>query len=144
MTKPLAIGWKEYLALPEWGVRRVKAKVDTGARTSALDANYELFSDENGVRKARLSLALDRLHKERIKIVEVPVVDLVKVRCSNGSTEERPLIEAEIRLGPVTKRVRLTVTNRAAMRFRMILGRQALAGDFVVDVGRKYLLRSVG
>ena len=56
------------------------------------------------------------------------------------SREERPLIETEVQLGPVRKRIRLTVTNRSCMRFRMILGREALAGDFVVDVGRKYVL----
>jgi hypothetical protein len=55
--------------------------------------------------------------------------------------EQRPVIEATLRLGPVSKRVRLTVTNRSNMRFPMILGRTALAGDFVVDVSGKYLLR---
>ena len=56
--------------------------------------------------------------------------------------EQRPLIETVIRLGPVTKRIYMTVTNRSRMLFRMILGRRALEGDFVVDVSKKYLLRS--
>lgn len=141
-ARPLVIGWKEHVAFPEWGIRRVRAKIDTGARTSALDVvGYQLSHDGRGLR-AQLHLALSRRSLGRLKVVEVPVLELVKVRCSNGSCEERPLIEAEVRLGPVTKRIRLTVTNRATMRYRMILGRQALAGDFIVDVGRRYLLSS--
>jgi hypothetical protein len=59
---------------------------------------------------------------------------------SSGMREQRPLIETTLRIGPVTKRVRLTVTNRSCMRFGMILGRKALEGDFTVDVARKYVL----
>jgi hypothetical protein len=66
---------------------------------------------------------------------------MLVVRNSNGMSEQRPLLETRMQLGPVCKAIRLTVTNRAGMRFRMILGRKALAGDFVVDVSRKYLLR---
>jgi len=59
---------------------------------------------------------------------------------SGGGRERRPLLEALVRLGPVETRIRLTVTNRSHMRFRMLLGRRALAGTFVVDVSRKYVL----
>jgi hypothetical protein len=55
--------------------------------------------------------------------------------------EQRPVIETSVRLGPVVKRVRITVTNRSTMLFRMILGRKALEGDFIVDVSKKYLMR---
>jgi hypothetical protein len=141
MTRPLLIGWKERLDFPAWGIRRVKAKVDTGARTSALDAlSYELYHAEDGGLWVRLRLTLLRKHRGEPRVVEVPVLRMVVVRNSGGQQEERPLIEAEVVLGPVRKRVLLTVTNRAAMRFRVILGRLALAGDFVVDVSRKYLL----
>jgi hypothetical protein len=68
---------------------------------------------------------------------------MVTVRNSGGVSEDRPLVETDLRLGPVTKRVLVTITNRAPMRFRMILGRKALEGDFVVDVSRKYLWKSV-
>jgi hypothetical protein len=136
------IGWKEYLDFPEWGLRRIKAKIDTGARTSALDvASYELREDGPRGLIARLRLSLHRKDPGRLTVVEAPVQGMVVVRNSSGLSEQRPLIEATVRLGPVTKRVRLTVTNRAGMRFRMILGRKALEGDFVVDVSQKYLLR---
>jgi hypothetical protein len=139
---PTLIGWKEYLDFPEWGLRRIKAKIDTGARTSALDvAGYELREEDGRGLVARLQLTLHPKEPGRLTVVEAPVQGMVVVRNSSGLGEERPLIEATVRLGPVTKRVRLTVTNRAGMRFRMILGRKALEGDFVVDVSKKYLLR---
>lgn len=139
---PLLIGWKEYLDLPEWGIRRVKVKIDTGARTSALGAvSYELRQDEERGLIAELRLALDRRHPERVKVTRVPVLRTVVVSNSNGMREQRPLVEVLIRLGPVLKRVQMTVTNRSGMLFPMILGRKALAGDFVVDVGKKYVLK---
>ncbi len=139
-VRPLTIGWKEYLAFPAWGIRKVRAKVDTGARTSALDAaSYDLYHADGGL-FIRLRLALRHRGEARLRLIEAPVLRMVVVRNSNGMCEQRPLIETEIALGPVTKRIQLTVTNRAGMRYRVILGRQALAEDFVVDVGRKYLL----
>jgi hypothetical protein len=144
VRRPLLIGWKERLDFPTWGIRRVKAKADTGARTSALDAvSYELYHADGAGLCIRLRLALQRkAHLGELRVVETPVLRMVVVRNSSGMREQRPLIEAEVALGPVRKRVLLTVTNRAAMRFRVILGRLALADDFVVDVSKKYLLRT--
>lgn len=136
---PLTIGWKEYLDFEEWKIHRVKVKIDTGARTSAIDvASYELHETEQGL-VAELRLGLSG--PERLLRVCTPVLKMVVVRNSSGLREQRPLIETLIRLGPIRKRVRLTVTNRAGMRFRMILGRKALEDDFIVDVSRKYVLR---
>jgi len=141
-VRPLTIGWKEYLAFPAWGIRQVRAKVDTGARTSALDAaSYDLYHAEDGGLWIRLRLALRHGPTAKVREIETPVVRMVVVRNSSGMCEQRPLIETEMVLGPVRQRILLTVTNRAGMRYRVILGRQALAGDFVVDVSKKYLLR---
>jgi hypothetical protein len=137
---PLLIGWKEYLDFPEWGVRRVKAKVDTGARTSSLDVARYALERRGGELVARLELALNRRHPDRRVTVETPVVRLALVTSSDGVREERPVIEAEVRLGPARKRIRLTVADRSRMLFPMLLGREALAGSFVVDVARKYVL----
>ena len=139
---PIAIGWKEYVDFPEWRLKHVKAKIDTGARTSALDVlAYELHEDAAGGTIAELHLSLDRKNPERRTIIQVPVLRMVAVCNSGGVREYRPLIEVNIRLGQVTKRVQLTVANRSGMLFRMILGRRALDGDFLVDVSKKYLLR---
>jgi hypothetical protein len=67
-------------------------------------------------------------------------VRMTVVRNSGGTLEQRPVIEAVVRLGDVEKKIQLTLTCRSGMRCRMLLGRQALAGDFVVDVARKYVL----
>lgn len=140
--RPRLIGWKEFIDFPEWGFCHVKAKIDTGARTSALDvAAYELGPATGDGLVAELRLALHRRHPERFSTVRVPVLGMVMVRNSNGMEEQRPLIETRLRLGNVTKSIKLTVTNRAEMRFAVILGRTALAGDFVVDVSQKYLQR---
>jgi hypothetical protein len=137
----LIIGWKEYVDFPDWGVRKVRAKVDTGAQTSALDTeNYELIQCADGAMRARILL---RVRSKRVKprVVEVPVLAMVQVRSSNGGLEQRPVIESTVRLGPVRKLVRFTLARRVGMRYRVLLGRTALAPEFVVDVSRKYLQR---
>jgi hypothetical protein len=139
--RPLLVGWKEYVDFPDWGIRRVKVKVDTGARTSALDVvEYELRRLDSQGLMIRLHLQLKSRHPDRLAVVEVPVLQMVAVTNPCGVREERPVIETRVRLGPISKIIRLTITNRSAMRFRMILGRLALANDFVVDVSKKYLL----
>ena len=75
--------------------------------------------------------------------MEAPVLRMVVVSNSAGMREQRPLVETEVRLGPVSKRIALTVTNRAGMLFPVILGRKALEGDFLVDVSRKYVLKAL-
>lgn len=137
----ILIGWKECVEFPDWDVGRIKVKIDTGARTSALDVvSYTLRSLPGGGLSAQLRLALDRKRPDAVRTVEAPVLRMVMVANSSGSREERPLIEARIKLGPVTKIVPVTITNRTRMLFPMIFGRKALEGDFVVDVSRKYVL----
>jgi hypothetical protein len=141
-TAPLTIGWKERVDFVDWGIRRVKAKIDTGARTSALGVESLQLYDEDGIRIAELGLALNRKHPERKVVVRVPVLKMIRVCNSGGQREERPLVEAQLRIGPIVKPVYFTVTRRDCMVCPMILGRGALNGDFVVDVAYKYLLRA--
>ena len=106
-----------------------------------MDVNeYELHPTGDGGIIAELRLALNRRCPDRLTVVRTPVLLMVTVCNSSGVREERPLIETSLRLGPVTKRVQLTIANRACMRFPIILGRKALEGDFVIDVSQKYLL----
>jgi hypothetical protein len=149
MAKLLQIGWKESLEFPEWGLRRVRVKIDTGAWSSALDVlSYELQESPDGqVARVQLDLGAYRPRKgdepaqPQLIEVQAPVIKMTTVSNACGHREVRPVIEALIKLGRVEKRIRLTLTNRSSMRHRMILGRQALAGSFLVDVGSKYLLR---
>jgi hypothetical protein len=141
-TSPLLIGWKERIDFPEWKLRRVKVKIDTGARTSAIGAvYYEVLELPGQGRIAELVLAPDRRAPDRQVRVRAPVLGTAVVRNSAGQCETRPIVVTPVRLGPLTKVIRLTVTNRSQMLFPVILGRLALAGDCIVDVSRKYLLR---
>lgn len=141
---PLRIGWKEYLDLPEMGIFRLKAKIDTGARTSALhvDSLTVVETLPDGTEIAEVEIGTDRRHPGRRVIARVALLGRVRVKDSGGHPDLRPYLETEIVLGPVRKRIRLTLTDRSGMLFRMILARKALEGDFVVDTSRKYLLRS--
>jgi hypothetical protein len=137
---PVCAGWKEFVALPDWGVRRLRAKLDTGARTSVLDVARCDLERVGGALTARLHVALSRRRPGRAVVVEAPVLGLVVVTNSGGTPQQRPVVEATLRLGPVERRIRLTPADRSGMRFRMLLGREALAGAVVVDVGSAYLL----
>lgn len=142
-SEPLRIGWKEYLDLPEMGIFRLKAKVDTGARTSALhvDSLTVVETLPDGTEIAEVEIGIDRRRPERRVATRVAILGRLRVKDSGGHPELRPYIETELVLGPVRKRIRLTLTDRSGMLFRMILARKALEGDFLVDTSRKYLLR---
>lgn len=137
------IGWKEHVALPELGIPRLKAKIDTGARTSALHVSaveiLERFPD--GTAAIEIRVPLDRRGERQIT-ARVTAVREMQVTDSGGHTEVRPVIETALELGPVRKRIQLTLTDRRGMLFRMLLGRKALEGDFLVDVASKYLMRT--
>jgi hypothetical protein len=139
-TDLLPIGRRERVSFPEWGLRRVRAKIDTGAYSSALGVSaYELVESESG-QFVRLHVVPHR-RPDKAVVVQAPVSRVVSIRTSSGRRELRPLIDALVRLGPIVRRIRLTVTDRSRMRCPMLLGRQALAGLFVVDVRQKDLLR---
>lgn len=140
----LVIGWKEYLDLPELGVRDLKAKVDTGARTSALHVTglqvVERAAD--GTALVEFDVPLHRRDPSRRVHARARMLREVRVTDSGGSAEVRPVIETEMALGRVRKRILLTLTDRTGMLFRMLIGRKALEGDFLVDVAAKYLAGS--
>ena len=140
---PVRIGWKEYLDLPELGIFRLKAKVDTGARTSALhvDSITVVETLPDGTQIAEVEIGTDRRRPERKVTARVKLLGRLRVTDSGGHPAVRPFFETELVLGPVRKRVRVTLTDRSGMLFRMILGRKALEEDFLVDTSGKYLLR---
>lgn len=135
------IGWKEYVALPELSVPSLKAKIDTGARTSALHvaAIRRLTEEVAGEADLEITLAPDRRRPDELVRARVRQLARIRVTDSGGHTDLRPVIETLLVLGPVAKRIRVTLADRSTMLFRMILGRKAVEGEFVVDVSRKYL-----
>jgi hypothetical protein len=140
--RPLLIGWKEFADFPEWCLRRVKVKVDTGARTSALGADdFRVRPAADGTGELiEMRLRLYRYRPHLVTEFHLPVVRRVRVRNSGGQVEERPVIETLLALGPVRKRVTFTVTRRPHMLVPVLLGRAALADDFLVDPGRKFIV----
>lgn len=139
VTSPkIIIGWREWLALPDLGIPALKAKIDTGARTSALHAfSLEPFA-ENGVKKIRFQI--HPLQKRRdIEITCVAnIIDHRRVSDSGGHHEMRYVIRAPIILGSTVITPEITLTDRDTMRFRMLLGRTALAETFIVDSAQSY------
>lgn len=133
------VGWREWLALPGLGVDRIKAKVDTGARTSALHAfGLERF-ERGGTPMVRFEAhPVQRDTSVRIP-VEAELTDRRKVRTSSGDQTLRPVIWTDVELMSRRWEIELTLIRRDPMGFRMLLGRQAVKGRFLVDPGRSFL-----
>lgn len=137
--EPEPIGWREWVALPAFGIPSIKAKVDTGARTSSLHAfDIERFRRRD-VEMVRFSIHPEQHSGKHAVTVEAPLVDRRAVKPSSGESELRLVVETEVELLGRRYPVELTLTRRDAMGFRMLLGRQALRGRFVVDPGRSFL-----
>ncbi len=129
------IGIAERVDLPEWGVRRLRVKIDTGARTSALHVD-EIEHVSDG--KVRFWIVLDRKRGKRVQ-VEADVVRTARVRSSSGRAEKRLFVRTRMCLGGVEKDIEISLASREPMIFRMLLGRTALAHDFLVDPAHRYL-----
>lgn len=139
---PITAGWKEFADFPAWGLRRVKVKLDTGARSAAVGVRRFVLIELPDGCEVELHLAPYRRRPDRVFTVRAPVVGFKMVKSSSGEVEQRPLIEIAIRLGAVTKTIRATVADRSRMIVPVLLGRHALEPDFVVDPARKYVLKS--
>jgi hypothetical protein len=132
------IGWREWVALPELGIPAVKAKVDTGARTSALHAFVVEPFTEGGVRRVRFGIHPLRRRADPTIYCFADVVDERIVTDSGGHREYRHVIRTPIRLGEREWDTEITLTNRETMLFRMLLGRTAIEGRAVVDAGASF------
>ena len=137
----IMVGWREWVALPALGIPAIKAKVDTGARTSAIHAyKVHRYRADGG---DRLSFLLHPNQDDDAFEVpcEAPLLDLREITSSNGQKQRRFVIETELQLGEARYPIELTLTNRDEMGFRMLLGRRALKDHCLVDPAASYLSR---
>ncbi len=133
--KPHLVGWREMVAFPEWGVDGIEAKIDTGARTSAIHVE-----DVVKLSGGRVRFHLVVSHHKPFKHVPITadLVRLSRVRPSSGIVQERYVVATTIRIGSIRRRVELSLVGRDKMLCRMLLGRTALHG-FVIDPDSRYL-----
>lgn len=129
------IGWREYVDLPDWGIKRLKAKIDTGARSCSLHVE-DLKELSNGKISFYVVLGPNRSRK---RITATPVRK-GKVKSSIGVRTHRWYVETRLRIGDVSRDVKISLVGRDEMNFRMLVGRTALDRNFLVDVAHGYML----
>lgn len=134
------IGWREWVSLPDFGPVITKAKVDTGARTSALHAYYVEPFTKAGMPWVRFGLHPLQGDLDTAVDCEAPVVDRRQVTDSGGHREMRYVITTAVQLGETRFNAEITLTDRETMRFRMLLGRTALKTRFLVNCNRSFML----
>jgi len=134
-AKPVRIGWSEVVDLPDWHIRGLRAKIDTGARSSALHVDDLKLLPRNRV---SYQVVLHRSdHDRRVRVVE-KVVRRARVRSSTGDYTHRIFVRTRLRLAGVEREIEISLVDRGDMSFRMLVGRTALEG-FVVDPSHKNL-----
>jgi hypothetical protein len=138
-TEIECLGWREWVSLPELGIKHLKAKVDTGARTSALHAFALERSRKDGKDYADFKIHPFQRNTTIEQSCRAEVVDVRKVTDSGGHREERLVITTPIEIAGDRWDIELTLTERDSMMFRMLLGRTAIRDRFKVDPGRSFL-----
>lgn len=139
MAELQQLGWREWVAFPELDIPRIKAKVDTGARTSALHAFWTEDFERDGENWVRFGVHPQQKDLGEVVECEAPVLDRRIVRDSGGHEEMRYVIETTLSIGGSAQRVEVTLTDRDSMKFRVLVGRTAMRGRYLVDPGRSFL-----
>lgn len=132
------VGWREWLALPELGIPSIKAKIDTGARSSCVHAFDVEVLEREGRAYVRFSVHPVQRSCRGAVSCEAPVLEFRQVRSSSGHVDVRPVIVTTMEILGQTRAIELTLANRDLMGFRMLLGREAFRGRFLVDASRSY------
>ena len=134
------LGWREWVSLPGLHVDQIKAKIDTGARTSCLHA-YDIKEYKKG-RKTFVKFKIHPLQRddEFILSAKAELIDKRKIKDSGGTVTIRPVIRTTVECGDYRWDIELTLIGRDQMGFRMLLGRQGVRGKFLINPGKSYLL----
>lgn len=134
----LLLGWREWVSLPELNIPAIKAKVDTGARTSAIHAFYVDRFRRKGQAYVRFGVHPLQHRRDIARECSARVIDERAVTDSGGHREDRLVVMTPLRLGSQEWNVEITLTNRDTMLFRMLIGREALRGHAWVNPGVSY------
>ena len=138
----ITVGWREWVALPQLGLPMVKAKLDTGARSSALHAFEVRTFEDGGERRVRFGIHPLRKRPEIALYCTAAVIDRRTVTDSGGHREKRYVIQTTLQLGGREWEIEMTLTDRDTMKFRMLLGRTAMQDRLYVVPGASFLTRS--
>ncbi|GAB5561603.1 MAG: ATP-dependent zinc protease [Synoicihabitans sp.] len=134
----IIVGWRESIALPDWKIPKLRAKIDTGAKTSAIDVDQiELLPG----RKIRFDVVLSNQHRRRRKWITAKIERTTTIKSSNGEREERYVVSTTLKMGGFSHPAEFTLVRRENMLCRMLIGRAALSPHYVVDPSRTYLTR---
>ncbi|WP_153448903.1 ATP-dependent zinc protease family protein [Vibrio algicola] len=140
MTDKIIVGWREMLCLPDLGIDLIKAKIDTGARSSCLHTfKLETFERDNEL-WVRFWIHPLQNNDEYVKECEAKVLDQRTVKDSGGHQEQRYVIETTLRFNHQDWPIEMTLTNRENMLFRMLLGRTAMQNKIIVDPSASFLI----
>jgi len=135
------IGWREWVALPELDIQTTKAKIDTGARSSSLHAlNQEVF-ERDGTDLVRFEVHPLQRRDDLTVTCEAPLADRRRIRSSSGQSSWRNVIRTQVLWMGLTMDIDLTLADRSLMGFRMLIGREAIRGELLVDPGRSYFAK---
>ena len=140
MNESLIVGWREWVVLPELGIQRIKAKVDTGARTSSLHAFDVRKFEQDGLQMVRFRIHPHQRDNDTELTCIAPASDQRKVTNSGGQSEHRWVISTLLTLGTASWPIEITLTSRDDMRFRMLLGRTTLRDRALVNASASYLV----
>ena len=136
----LTLGWREWVSLPDLGLHRIKAKVDTGARTSAIHAFALRTYEQDGQERVEFRMHPNQKDNDTVVVCDAAVVDKRIVSDSGGHKEERLVIETTLEIGGHAWPIEATLTARDDMLFRMLLGRTAIKSRAIVNPARSYVV----
>jgi hypothetical protein len=139
MNDKVIIGRLESVALPELGIADLQVRVDTGAKTSSLHVDNIEKQIRNGVHNVSFDIHPDSHNVDKIVTCEAKISDIRKVKSSNGTSEQRYVIETPIVLGEQSWIVEITLTDRSDMSYLMLFGREAIGSRFLVDPSQVFL-----
>lgn len=137
----LTVGWREWLALPELGIPQIKAKIDSGARTSALHAFHLEPFKKNGKHYIRFKMHPLQRRTDKVVSCIAAVKDIRWVTDSGGHRERRYVVETLLVVGASSWPIEVTLTNRDTMNFRMLLGRTAMRKHLIINPAVSFLLQ---